>query len=394
MVSTFAMMSVVLKKGNLEAFNRGRKLFEPKSACYAPFISMNFDQTGSITACCFNRKQVLGTYPKHSVQEAWSGQPMKELRKALVNNDLSKGCEQCGKMLDEGNFESVLIRHFDDHAGLSKGLKKPTTSKGFFSLWKKDKPTSLMPVMFEFELSNHCNLECIMCGGKWSSAIRKNREKLPPLKSPYDSEFVEQVRGFLPNLSRANFLGGEPFLISVYYDIWDAIIDVKPEIEVAITSNGTMLSKRAKAIIQKLERCKVTLSIDSLRKETWESIRLNGKFQELKENIDWLLQQGKLASFSVCPMVQNWKEMPEIMAFCEKKDLDIYFNIVYGPLGGKIEGVHTNGSVPEVSLQTLSREQLNEVISFYKKQSFASRLQSQLNNLITQLISWRDAKPE
>ena len=155
-----------------------------------------------------------------------------------------------------------------------------------------------------------------------------------------------------------------------------------------------MLSKRAKAIIQKLERCKVTLSIDSLRKETWESIRLNGKFEELKENIDWLLQQGKLASFSVCPMVQNWKEMPEVLAFCEQKDLDIYFNIVYGPLGGKIEGVHTNGSVPEVSLQTLSRDQLNEVISFYKQQSFTSRLQSQLNNLITQLISWRDAKPE
>ena len=387
-------MSVFLKKRNLEAFNSGRKLFEPKSACYAPFISMNFDQTGSITACCFNRKQVLGTYPHNSVEEAWNGRPMRELRKALVNNDLSKGCEQCGKMLDEGNFESVLIRHFDDHAGLSEFLKKPAVPKRFFSRWKNEKPNGLMPVMFEFELSNHCNLECIMCGGKWSSAIRKNREKLPPLKSPYDSEFVEQVREFLPNLSRANFLGGEPFLISVYYDIWDAIIEVKPKIEVAITSNGTMLSKRAKAIIQKLEHCKVTLSIDSLRKETWESIRLNGKFEELKENIDWLLKQGKLASFSVCPMVQNWKETPEILAFCEKKDLDIYFNIVYGPLGGKIEGVHTNGSVPEVSLQTLSRDQLNEVVSFYKQQSFTSRLQSQLNNLITQLISWRDAKPE
>jgi MoaA/NifB/PqqE/SkfB family radical SAM enzyme len=288
----------------------------------------------------------------------------------------------------------VLIRHFDDHAGLSEGLKRTPTASGFLNRLRKPKPAVLMPVMFEFELSNHCNLECIMCGGKWSSAIRKNREKLPPLKSPYNADFVNQIRDFLPELSRANFLGGEPFLISVYYDIWEGIIDVNPDIEVAITSNGTILNKRAKAIVQKLKRCKVTLSIDSLRKETWESIRFNGNFEELEENIDWLLKQRKLASFSVCPMVQNWKEMPEIMAFCEQNDLDIYFNIVYGPLGGKVEGVHTNGLVPEVSLQTLSREQLNKVISFYQQQSFTSRLQLQLNNLIKQLISWRDQKPE
>ncbi|MCB9204933.1 MAG: twitch domain-containing radical SAM protein [Flavobacteriales bacterium] len=387
-------MGAVLNQKGLEAFNRGRKLLEPKSACYAPFISMNFDQTGAITACCFNRKQVLGTYPKNSVKEAWNGRPMRELREALKENDLTKGCDQCAKMLNEGNFESVLIRHFDDHAGLSEALKTPSGPKGFFSLWKNKTLADLMPVMFEFELSNHCNLECIMCGGKWSSAIRKNREKLPPLKSPYDADFVKQIRDFLPNLARANFLGGEPFLISVYYDIWDAIIELKPNIEVAITSNGTMLNNRAKAIVEKLQRCKVTLSIDSLRKDTWESIRLNGKFEELEENIDWLLKAGKLASFSVCPMIQNWKEMPEIMAFCEKHHLDIFFNIVYGPLGGIMEGVHTNGLYPEVSLQSLERAQLNEVIDFYQQQSFSRRIQTQLNNLISQLISWREQKAE
>jgi len=366
----------------------------PSSVCYAPFISMNFDQTGTITACCFNRKQLLGTYPNNSVAQVWNGNALKELRNALMQNDLTKGCQQCGKMIVEGNFESVLIRHFDDHADLSGALKKAPRSTGILNRLLDRKRPDLTPVMLEFELSNHCNLECIMCGGKWSSAIRKNREGLPPLKSPYDKAFVEQIREFLPNLSRANFLGGEPFLIGIYYDIWEAIIEANPNIEVAITSNGTMLNQRAKLVIEQLNQCKVTLSIDSLQKETWESIRRNGKFENLRANIDWLLNAGKLRSFSVCPMIQNWKEMPEIMAFCVQHNLDIYFNIVYGQLGGKPEGGHRTDLVPEVSLKTLSRLELNEVITYYNKQSFPARQQTQLNSLITQLTSWRDQKPE
>ena len=391
---TFARMELMPDPEQLAAFNRRRKLRSPESVCYAPFISMNFDQTGAITACCFNRKQLLGVYPDNSVSEAWNGRSMKELRDALIENDLGKGCQQCGKMISQGNVESVLIRHFDDHAGLSEALKEAPSGSGLFSWITNRKRPELMPVMFEFELSNHCNLECIMCGGKWSSAIRKNREGLPPLRSPYDKAFVDQIRTYLPSLSRANFLGGEPFLISIYYDIWDAIIELNPEIEVAITSNGTMLNARAKEIVLQLKRCKVTLSIDSLRKETWEAIRKNGNFDDLMGNIQWLLQTDRLRSFSVCPMIQNWREMPEILRFCQQHDLDIYFNVVYGPLGGKLDTIHHAGVVPEVSLQTLSTENLNEVIAYYQEQTFPKKLQAQLDSLIAQLISWRDQKPK
>ena len=384
-----------VKPDIIAAFNATRKI-RNAILCYAPFVSMNFDQSGDITVCCFNRTFVLGTYPKDSVAQAWNSNKMKELQAAMKSNDAGKGCAQCTKMLQAGHYEGVLIQQFDHYATLSPYAQKKKSWLGFggqkteIRLPDKD----LYPTVFEFELSNTCNLECIMCGGKWSSAIRKNREHLPAIKSPYDEAFVEQIKEFLPRLQRANFLGGEPFMISIYYEILEAMIAKNPEIEVSITSNGTILNKRAQEILEKLPRCKVTLSVDSLKKETWEIIRRNGVFEDLQDNIIWLLEQKKLVSFSVCPMIQNWEEIPSLIDFCERHQLDIFFNTVHEPLGGRKEGIHsgTAAALPEVSLSTLDENELSKIIRFYQLHQYSSRYQRPLNDLIHQLEFWKNHK--
>ncbi len=65
------------------------------TACPAPLVNLHFSQLGVVTACCFNRKQVLGVYPKNSIREIWEGPAATELREALARRDLSKGCEKC-----------------------------------------------------------------------------------------------------------------------------------------------------------------------------------------------------------------------------------------------------------------------------------------------------------
>ena len=378
----------------IKAFNKSRSIKNPSTLCYAPEISLNFDQTGKITACCFNRDYILGTYPEDSISEIWNGEKLEIQRKSLGNDSLKLGCQLCEKMLDEGNFESVLIRHFDDFV----------PAKGPLDFLKPANKGSQLPLVFEFELSNTCNLECIMCGGHWSSAIRKNREGLPTIVSPYDDGFVQQVREFLPSLKRANFLGGEPFLISIYYEIWESIIELNPGMEVAITSNGTTLTKRARNIIDKLSNLKITLSIDSISKSTYESIRVNADFDQVFENIQYLMEKGKLASFSVCPIIQNRYEIPEIIEFCETHGIDIFFNVVYEPLGDRVIGIHEGGKIkkelgtpakprtgliPETSMQYLSVADLESLINYYEGFSFSGRYQDRLNGLIAQLDSWR-----
>lgn len=148
--------------------------------CYAPFVSINFDQTGEMTTCCFNRNLVLGEYPKRTIKEAWLSEEIQYLRTSLQKKDFGCGCRFCYEALQAKNFSGALMNYYDM----------------FYTPIEK----STMPKCFVFEISNTCNLECIMCGGKWSSAIRKNREQLPAIKHPYDAGFVEQLKEFLPHL--------------------------------------------------------------------------------------------------------------------------------------------------------------------------------------------------
>ena len=109
------------------------------------------------------------------------------------------------------------------------------------------------PQRMEFSISNACNLECVMCTGIYSSAIRAHREKLPPTQKFYSDEFIESLRKYLPHLSWAKFLGGEPFLITEYYRIWEMMIEDAPLAKCHITTNGTRYNGRVEKFMNDLD---------------------------------------------------------------------------------------------------------------------------------------------
>jgi len=187
----------------------------------------------------------------------------------------------------------------------------------------------------ELELGNSCNLECVMCSGELSSAIRCNREKLEPCPEQYNEEFLNQFDEFLPYLEEIRFNGGEPFLNEINYRLWDKIIAVKPQIKVVIATNGTVMNKRVKELLGK-GRFHINLSIDSLNKAVYESIRVNAVFEQTMENINWFNEYCKRKKTTLCiltnPMRQNWREMPAFIDFCNKRNLPLWFNTIRQPI--------------------------------------------------------------
>jgi len=304
----------------LASYNATRTTRHTGVFCHAPFVSMNFAQNGDVTACCYNRKYVLGAYPAATLDEIWHGEAAQRLRVAMRRNDLPQGCNLCLSQFWSGNFSGLRARSFDhlvdtvsvDDAG--PGLQYPR--------------------LMEFEISNVCNLECTMCNGFFSSLIRRNREKLPALENPYDDDFVTQLEGFIPHLTEARFLGGEPFLISTYYKIWERIGALNPRVRVAITTNGTIVNDRVKSVLDKLN-ASIIMSIDSLSRDTYESIRLNADYDTVMRNIeffrDYTAQHGNELSFAVCPMRQNWQELPDIVRYCNARNIGVFFNTVVYP---------------------------------------------------------------
>lgn len=335
-----------LHKKIIEQYADSRRGTFKKVVCHAPFVNLNFEQNGNVRACCYNTKDVLGNWTQNSIHEIWSGGAANKLRKHIIESNLGGGCKECGNMIVAGNHQGVRAKYYDEFSPnnlISRAKYMAYQSFDYISY----------PRVMEFELSNECNLECVMCNGYFSSSIRKNREKLPPFVSPYNDKFVDELEEFIPHLTDAKFLGGEPFMIEIYLKIWERILKINPSVRIHITTNGTFLNNRIKNLLEGL-KAGIILSIDSVNEETYKKIRINGNFKKVMENLEYLLDYTKrkrtFISMAVCPITLNWRELPQMLEFCLDRGIALYFNAVFSPA--------------KYSLKEQGKEYISEVISF------------------------------
>jgi hypothetical protein len=136
------------------------------------------------------------------------------------------------------------------------------------------------------------------------------------------------------HLIEAKFLGGEPFLIQRYWEIWERFLEVNPKVTIPVTTNGTMLTDRVLSILKALD-FRIVLSIDSMVRETYESIRLNADYEEVMRHLryflDYMHAKGEPLFAAVCPMRQNWSEMPGMLEFANEQGARLIFNSVLYP---------------------------------------------------------------
>jgi MoaA/NifB/PqqE/SkfB family radical SAM enzyme len=181
----------------------------------------------------------------------------------------------------------------------------------------------------------------------------------------------------------------------LYYQLWEAIAEINPTVQLRVTTNGTVLNERIKNLFSVLPNARLLISLDSLTKEIYETIRVNASFPQVFANIQYWLSQKKVETILVCPMIPNWQEIPEILRFCENHRVGVYFNTVTGALGGRIAGIHQNVQkdesflIPEFSLYKAPRELLSEIINYYQGFTFSTGYQQQWQGLINLLTTWQ-----
>ena len=295
-------------------FNNFRALGPKPVFCYLPYNSLTFSFGGQVFVCSYNRDVLLGKYPDNSIDQIWNGAEAKKLREHMFYNDLDYGCRHCKYFFDKGKFTNLRPLAFDKYSG---------------------NMDAEFPQVFEFELSNECNLECQMCHGEVSSSIRKNREKLPPLPMVYDDAFVDQLVKYIPKLKEAKFYGGEPFLIPIYYKIWDKVKELNPNLELFVITNGTHWNSKIEKLVTELN-FDMAISIDAFEKEKVERIRKNVVYEKLMDNIrrfsEILTRKGKYLSLSFTVQKDNWEQMPLIINLCNEVNAFIYVSYLERPV--------------------------------------------------------------
>jgi radical SAM protein with 4Fe4S-binding SPASM domain len=302
-----------IDRNKFKAYNQFRPDGAKKHFCYVPFNSLTFSFKGKVYSCTYNRDIVLGNYPENTIDEIWNGEEANKLREYLRNNDLSYGCQHCKYFFDKEKFSNLKPLVFDKYSYIDQVN---------------------FPRVLEFEMSNVCNYECQMCSGEVSSMIRKNRDNLPPIEVPYDKEFVKQLEKYIPHVKEAKFFGGEPFLIDIYHDIWDKMLEINPSIEFFLITNGSVWNNRVRNLLEK-GHFEIAISIDSLQKEKLERIRKHAKFETLMANIHnfnkYAQKHGRAISLSFTLQKENWDEFPDIIKFCNEIGAFIFVSYLEWP---------------------------------------------------------------
>lgn len=341
-----------------DAFLQNRKaLFG--SLCQAPFTTMNFSQQGIIHACCANRTYELGRVPDNTLDEIWNGEKVKNLRQEMDNFSFNLKCGQCELMLDSSNFKSLKIPHYD-----TEGSIRPGNEQSYRDL--------KYPYRLDFELNNTCNLECIMCNGNYSSSIRKNREGRELYQSPYDNDsFFEQLKPFLLNAKRIGFFGGEPFLISIYYKIFDFLLEHNLKPLCYIQTNGTIYSEKIKTYLEKLN-INLSVSLDAATKDIYEEIRKNANFNKTISNIERFKEilKKKSATFYISPVIftKNLFDIKNILDIANKFNAPLYFHHLEYP--------------QILSLKYESKERLKQALDFYYTLNSADFVYNEANSKV------------
>jgi len=292
------------------AYNASRGRPHSRHICHAPFTNMYFNVHGDCAPCWLTFLDP-DSYPQKSVRDIWFGEKFTALRTNLKACDLTDKCNVCLKNLQAGNYTSVLARAYD--------VNEPAD----------------YPAMMELELGNTCNLECVMCIGELSSSIRKNREQLPPLRSPYDEAFVQQLGEFIPHLKELRVNGGEPFLIGLVYKIFEQVERHNPRLKIVVATNGTVLNNKVRHWLDRLN-IHINFSLDSLTPAIYESIRVNAKFSRVMEHFDFFHDYCKANGRTMCimvnPMRNNWHEMPAFVRLANSRNVNLWFNTIHRPV--------------------------------------------------------------
>lgn len=270
---------------------------------------MEFDPSGAVLACCANALFPLGRVGETPLIEIWRGPRARALREAVARQDFSLGCTICSHRIRHHGAE-LPMAGYDLLAGTTDGE------------W---------PSRLSFSLHNTCNLECVMCGADRSSRIRTRRARLAPLPHVYDDSFFSELDEFLPHIDKADFVGGEPFLVREHWRVWDRLWEVRPDVRCSVTTNATVWNARVEQVLERFDT-DLRVSLDALDPELFEAIRVGADFAEVMRNFErihaYSLDRNTSLSISFCFLRHNWHQLMGMLEWAEERSLRVHVQTV------------------------------------------------------------------
>ncbi len=293
--------------------------------CPIPFIQLQLNPLGNLSACCFSEEYKIGDVLTEKIEDIWNGPKMQEWRQEFISGDI-KICEKAMKSFECHKMYTHLI---------------PLAERKVI----QDKA----PRRLDLRLNGKCNLECIMCD-VWRQP-----------NGLYDKSdlWTYGPEKIFPYLVEVDMLGGEPFIQKDTFRFIEEVSKVNKTCKWGFITNcsykfNAMLEKHLDSI--KLRH--IHMSIDSLVPETYAKIRKNGDLKKtmatIMSYVDYRKKRAEKGEWfvlfgSFCIQKDNWMEIGNFLDFCDKYEISPILQSVIGR--------------EPLSLANLSKKELKSIVA-------------------------------
>ncbi len=292
--------------------NYKKELSKQDTFCVLPWKEIFLKPDADVLPCCsYTRPHSLGNLKNNHITNILHGKELKTLRKNMLNDIKSLGCQGC--YYEEKHGLESRRQYHNKKSDFSKtDAIKMTSSDG--DVKNKD----LFFDFVELSLDSTCNLKCRCCSGDSSTLIAIEEEKIfglsynknKILNSQEKETIVKNLGEWLNDKTNViKFAGGEPTLQKGHYQILDSLIENNKEkttrIEYAI--NGSNLHYKNKSILdywKVFKNVSIVVSIDGHEK-TFEYLRHGASWENTKKNIQLIKQTCPHAILEVSSVISS-----------------------------------------------------------------------------------------
>lgn len=179
--------------------------------------------------------------------------------------------------------------------------------------WKK---IPFYPFFIDVEPNNNCNFKCQHC-----QVTHWDKEKVH-----LDENSFSRILDQFPYLEQVKLQGmGEPLLNKQFIPMLN--LGNKHGLSMSFTSNASLCNQNVAEQLVQLNNTSITFSLDGATAETFESIRIGGRFEQIKKNIQNLsrIRSGKKQpTLSIWTVVtdKNIHELPQLVKLASDLEVD------------------------------------------------------------------------
>lgn len=305
--------------------------FGSETFCAMPFVNLVTTADGEFRFCCISQDTIKDGddnklfLNEKSPNQVWNEKTFREVREALTSGKKYSGCETCYKQeeLGERSFRLNMTDEWIQRLGPKKmrELINQSLDNGYKVFDN--------PVYLDLKLSTLCNLKCRMCNPYNSSQIEKEQNELYDKDKDYRESwdydfgtkgpgnlyervdwfegdlFWEDIIGYIPDLKKVYYTGGEPTMIANVRKFMQECLDKgRPDITMFFNTNCTNLNKKFYEQIAQFDRVEINGSLDGYGAMN-DYIRYPAKWKRVSEVFEKyaLLDNVRLGT---SPVVQTY----------------------------------------------------------------------------------------